>query len=163
MGGLQDRKDEVLQRIQALELELAGLKEELNKPDKFEFKYSYKECYFIGSSWISTKMEGNDNKSLEHFRYRQTLENANADLQLEKEMMCISALAEQIDPYYKSKVQWDSLTWNYYIDFSIPANKYFIHNSVNARSLGVVYMPKDVAEKVCEILNNKGVDLCKRD
>lgn len=156
-------KDKILERIQALELELTGLKVELNKPDKIDFKYTPKECYFIGSSWVSTKMEGNDSAALEYFRYRQTLENANADLQLEKELMCIGALAEQIDSDYKSKVIWDGWTSNFYIYLSALGGCYMVDKESCIKTLGVVYMPKDVAEKVCEILNNNGVDLCKRD
>ena len=160
MGGLQDRKDEVLQRIQALELELAGLKEELNKPDKFEFKYLYKECCFIGSSWVSPKMEGNDNKSLKHFRYRQTLENAESDLQLQKEMMCIGALAEQIDPDYKSRVDWyNHACRKYHISYDYQEKSYYVSSSMYSRMLGVVFMPQEVATQVCKILNNKGVEL----
>lgn len=160
MGGLQDRKDEVLQRIQALELELAGLKEELNKPDKFEFKYLYKECCFIGSSWVSLKMEGNDNKSLKHFRYRQTLENAESDLQLQKEMMCIGALAEQIDPDYKSRVDWyNHACRKYHISYDYQEKNYYVSSSLYSRMLGVVFMPQEVATQVCKILNNKGVEL----
>lgn len=160
MGGLQDRKDEVLERIQALELELAGLKEELNKPDKFEFKYLYKECCFIGSSWVSPKMEGNDNKSLKHFRYRQTLENAESDLQLQKEMMCIGALAEQIDPDYKSRVDWyNHACRKYHISYDYQEKNYYVSSSLYSRMLGVVFMPQEVATQVCKILNNKGVEL----
>lgn len=153
-------KDKTLERIQALELELAGLKEELNKPDKFEFKYLYKECCFIGSSWVSPKMEGNDNKSLKHFRYRQTLENAESDLQLQKEMMCIGALAEQIDPDYKSRVDWyNHACRKYHISYDYQEKNYYVSSSLYSRMLGVVFMPQEVATQVCKILNNKGVEL----
>lgn len=153
-------KDKTLERIQALELELAGLKEELNKPDKFEFKYFYKECCFIGSSWVSPKMEGNDNKSLKHFRYRQTLANAESDLQLQKEMMCIGALAEQIDPDYKSRVDWyNHACRKYHISYDYQEKNYYVSSSLYSRMLGVVFMPQEVATQVCKILNNKGVEL----
>ena len=152
-------KDKILKTIQVLEAELIKLKTELNKPEKFIFVYAEGFTFKVSEYSVSRGQEGKDQDYLTNFRYRQTKINAETDLQLQRELLCIGALAEQIDHEYKSKVQWDSLTWNYYIDFSIPANKYFINNSVNARSLGVVYMPKDVAEKVCEILNNKEVNI----
>ena len=157
IGNLTVNKDEILEKIKALETELIGLKDELNKSDKVGFKYIARECCFVGSSWVSTQMDGTDKSALEYFRYRQTEANANADLQLNKELMCIGALAEQIDPDYKNKVDWGSITTNWTVYYD---RKYKITSNTSIRYLGVVYMPKEVAEKVCEILNNKGVDLC---
>ena len=92
------------QRIQALESELAGLKAELNKPEKFEFKYSKTDNYMINYYGVHRNLHVMNKDYLQNFRYRQTEANAKADFQLQKELMCIGALAEQIDPTYKSKI-----------------------------------------------------------
>ena len=96
-------KEAINQRIQALKSELAALKAELAKPEKFKFRYTDTKTSFIGSYCVSHNTSGLDPYNSEHFRYRQTKENAQADFQLQKELMCIGALAEQIDPNYKNK------------------------------------------------------------
>lgn len=153
-------QEAINQRIQALETELAGLKDELNKFGNISFKYTPRECCFVGSSWVSTQMDGTDKSALEYFRYRQAEANANADLQLDKELMCIGALAEQIDPEYKSRVDWhDHACRKYNISYDHQDKVYYVSSSMYSRVLGVVFMPQDVATQVCKILNNKGVKL----
>lgn len=73
--------------------------------------------------------------------------------------MCIGALAEQIDPNYKNRVKWLVDDNFYSIQQDMRTGEYQVYHSYPKRRLGVVYMPKDVAEKVCEILNNKLVEL----
>lgn len=151
-------KEAINQRIQALESELAGLKAELNKPEKFEFKYSKTDNYMINYYGVHRNLHVMNKEYIQNFRYRQTEANAKADFQLQKELMCIGALAEQIDPEYKSRVDWNDRN-NWAIFWNIKTKKYVPTSSSIIRYLGVVYMPKDVAEKVCEILNNKEVEL----
>lgn len=156
-------KEAINKRIAALESELAGLKAELNKPEKFEFKYKTEPLWAINinnvedlSKYCITPAD----TLVSHFRYRQTEANAKADFQLQKELMCIGALAEQIDPDYKSKVNWENDSSKWFITTcDNENNKYTLSSNISWKNLGVVYMPKDVAEKVCEILNNRGVEL----
>ena len=160
IGNLTVNKDEILEKIKALETELIGLKDELNKSDKVGFKYIARECCFVGSSWVSTQIGGTYKSALEYFRYRQTEANANVDLQLQKELMCIGALAEQIDPDYKSRVDWNNHACRkYHISYDYQDKSYYVSSSMYSRVLGVVFMPQEVATQVCKILNNKGVDL----
>ena len=148
-------QEAINQRIQALESELAGLKIELNKQEKFKFKYEFSNTYHITSNTIVQNCTGEINDALQNFRYRQTESNAKADFQLQKELMCISALAEQIDPDYKSKVIWDGWANNYYICINHKTKEY----DISYRSVLSRVLPQEVALKVCEILNNKGVEL----
>lgn len=152
-------QDAINQRIQAIESELAELKAELNKPDKFKFKYEFSNTYNVTGHTVVQNCTGEINDALQNFRYRQTEANAKADFQLQKELMCIGALAEQIDPDYKSKIDWNcTYSGKYFISYDVKKNTYVSFMRDTHRELGVVYMPKDVAEKVCEILNNKGVE-----
>ena len=74
--------------------------------------------------------------------------------------MCIGALAEQIDPDYKNRVDWnDDKRRKYHISYDYQEKNYYVSSSMYSRVLGVVYMPQEIATKVCEILNNKGVVL----
>lgn len=152
-------KEAINQRIQALESELTVLKAELAKPEKFKFRYTDTKTSFIGANWVAHKTSGSDPYKSEHFRYRQTETNAAADFQLQKELMCIGALAEQIDPNYKNKIKWLVDNNFYSIQQDMQTGEYQVYPSYPKRRLGVVYMPKDVALKVCEILNNKQVEL----
>ena len=154
-------QDAINQRILTIESELAELKAELNKPDKFKFKYEFSNTYNVTGHTVVQNCTGEINDALQNFRYRQTEANAKADFQLQKELMCIGALAEQIDPDYKSKIYADCGSMIYSIYKDNYTNIFKTHNTYYSsnRRLGVVYMPKDVAEKVCEILNNKGVEL----
>lgn len=148
------------QRIQALESELAGLKAELSKANTFKFDYINMKTSFIGTYCVYNDTSGSDPLKLENFRYRQLELNADADLQLQKELMCIGALAEQIDPDYKSKIDWNrTYSGKYFISYDVKNNTYVSFMRDIHRELGVVYMPKNTAEKVCEILNSKQVKI----
>lgn len=147
------------QRIQALESELAGLKAELSKVNNFKFDYTNTKTPFIGTYCVSNNTSGSDPFSLENFRYRHLKSNADADFQLQKELMCIGALAEQINPDYRSEVSWTFDREFYSIQQDMKTKEYQVYCSYPKRRLGVVYMPKDTAEKVCEILNNKQVKI----
>lgn len=152
-------QEAINKRIQTLKLELAKLEEELLGTNKFKFIYDESNKYIISHDAIS-KTSYHYSLALSNFRYRQTEANAKADFQLQKELMCIGALAEQIDPDYKSKIDWNyTYSGKYFISYDVKKNTYVSFMRNTHRELGVVYMPKDVAEKVCEILNNKGVEL----
>lgn len=155
--------DKINQRIQTLESELAGLesglaelKAELSKANNFKFDYINMKTSFIGTYCVSNNASGSDPLDLETFRYRHLKSNADADLQLQKELMCIGALAEQIDPDYRSEVRFDG-DEKYAVIKKDSTYQISSHHSI--RYPGVVYMPIDVAEKVCEILNNKQVKI----
>lgn len=151
--------DKINQKIQALESELAELKAELSKVNRFKFDYTNRKTSFIGTYCVTNNTSGSDPLNLETFRYRQTQANAAADFQLQKELMCIGALAEQIDPDYKTKLNFINRCPRYMVYYDCINESYTITYDTNCRALGVVYMPKAVAEKVCEILNNKQVEI----
>lgn len=149
-------KEQIKIQIEDLKANLEALERELNKPNKFEFKYDKDNTYYISSYKIIAGYDGEDKDYLPKFRFRQKETNAEADFKLQKGLMCIGALAEQIDQDYKNRVIWDEKNENYYIYYD---NKYKIFYHTSMKALGVIYMPKDVAEKVSEILNNKEVEL----
>lgn len=159
--------DKINQRIQALEsglvelkAGLAKLKTKLSKANSFKFDYIKMKTSFIGTYYIANDISGSGSSNLENFRYRQFESNADDDFQLQKELMCIGALAEQIDPNYKTKIDFTHRHSNkFMIFYDYPSETYTISSNSDWRALGVVYMPKDTAEKVCKILNNKLVKI----
>lgn len=153
-------QEAINKRIQALESELAGLKAELNKPSSFTFCYEKGKAIRVAEVCVYDHQMCDNNRHIENFRYRQLNSNAQADFKLQKELMCIGALAEQIDPEYKSRVDWNNHACRkYHISYDHQDKVYYVSSSMYSRVLGVVFIPQEVATQVCEILNNKGVEL----
>ena len=152
-------KEQILAKIEAAEAELANLKAELNKPDKFEFKYPFSASYLIGTNSTATETTGTLAAYLTHGRYRINSDTADQAVQLNRESNLIGAIAEQIDPDFASKVLWDGDVRNSCIEYVISSKQYVIVSTSYFKTLGVVFMPKEVAEQVCEILNSNQVSL----
>lgn len=153
------KSEDILKELAEAKSRIEFLENELRNPEQFKFIYKEDNTYAIYSGDISGGWDGSSGDLLNNFRYRQTEVNAKADFQLQKELMCIGALAEQVDPDYKSKVSWAFDREFYSIHQDMKTKEYQVQCSYPKRRLGVVYMPKDVAEKVCEILNNNRVTI----
>lgn len=152
-------KEQILAKIEAAEAELVNLKAELSKPDKFEFKYSFSASYLIGANSIVSETTGALAAYLTHGRYRINSGNAEQAVQLNRESNLIGAIAEQIDPDFASKVLWGNDIRNYYIDYNVNSRQYVLVSTSYFKTPGVVFMPKEVAEQVCEILNSNQISL----
>lgn len=152
-------KEQILAKIEAAEAELANLKAELNKPDKFEFKYPFSASYLIGANSTATETTGTLAAYLTYGRYRINSDNAEQAVQLNRESNLIGAIAEQIDPDFASKVLWGNDIRNYYIEYNINSRQYVLVSTSYFKTPGVVFMPKEIAEQVCEILNSNQVSL----
>lgn len=152
--------DAINKRIKNLEQELAGLKAELEvSTSKFQCSYTVDATYFIAETETLSGYKGNQTERLEHFRYRQTEENAKADFKLQKELMCIGALAEQLDPDYKSKISWNDTNSKVCVIFDKKTKRYSTSSNNYIRTLGTVYMPYDLALQICRILNDEQIEL----
>ena len=147
-------KEQIQEKIVKLEIELQALKSELTKPIKF--KLELYEGYRICSDGVT---EEKVEQTTHTYLLRRNLLNAKADYQLKYETLNIGAIAEQLDPDYKSKLDWDDyMQPKDCICLYTPTNTYYVNSHYVYRALGVVYMPKDLAVKVCEILNNKELE-----
>lgn len=152
------KTEDILAELKKAKERIEFLEQELNKPKQFEFKYESKS-YLIGTANVYDEICIDSTSYFKNYRYRQTEANAKADLMLQKELMRIGALAEQIDPEYKNKVTFNLDNKNYVIFYDCTKKCYTLGSNFEWRVLGAVYMPKDVAEKVCELLNNKEVEI----
>ncbi len=152
-------KEQILAKVEAAEAELANLKAELNKPDKFEFKYPFSASFMIEKDRVIDEATGTSEFYLTNGRYRIKSGNAEQAVRLNRESNLIGAIAEQIDPDFASKVLWGNDIRNYHIEYVISSKQYVIVSTSCFKTPGVVFMPKEIAEQVCEILNSNQVSL----
>lgn len=154
------KKEEILAELKIARERIEFLENELKKPEKFEFKYEREETFIIYSDEIESEGNGDVQRKLDFGLYRINENNAKEALQLNKESNIVGAIAEQIDVNYSKDIDWNNKEGNYYsIYYNNQTGKYSSFcNSFN-RYLGTVYMSKEVAKRVCEILNNKAVEL----
>lgn len=157
-------KIKLQEQIEELKVKLSEMENELNKVEDekgigITFEYPIGGTHLIKEWKVDKILHNKDFDYLSNFRYRRTESNAKADFKLQKELMCIGALADQIDPNYKDRINWREDKEFYSIQQDMYTKEFEVHISYPKRRLGVVYMPEDVAEKVCKILNNKEVEL----
>lgn len=154
------KTEEILAELKVAKERIEFLEKELNKPTKFEFKYKKNETYCMYKNTIKVCMDGTDTDGLKHGLYRIKKENAIVDIQLNKESNLIGAIAEQIDVDYAKNIDWNNeYNMKYYVAYNNEDKRYIHLKNYTIRILGIVYMSEKVAKKVCEILNNKEVEL----
>lgn len=137
------------QDIEDIEAKLKEMKLELESSSSM-FKWEYEECetYCISTAYISDGYYGTDKEKLEYGIYRKTKANAEIALKRNKEANIIEALAEQ----------FGSDGSGGHIIYSTGGGKYK-HTGSFLGIAGVPYMSYEIAEQVCEVLNNKGVEI----
>ena len=118
------------------------------KPKKFECKYESKKTYIINTHTYEWHYNGSDKDYIEHGRYRLTKEAAEQSFARNKRANRLEALAEQLGGLK---------------EFETDESNYFIYSSINGYGVSsnkldfnpcTVYMTKETAIKICEMLNN---------
>lgn len=142
------------QNIERIEAELAQMKQELEDSKKFKWEYPIGKTFFVGSTEISSDCISTDNTWVNNGRYRMLEANAKYALERNRLANRLEALAEQIEPDY---VVPDIGEYTYFI--YLYKNEYRNTFVKNNRYIGQVYMSKDTAYKVCELLNSGEVVL----
>lgn len=151
------------EQIERLEQELAKLKAEATAPSQYEIEYEAGSTYLIGSYRTIPGKSGTDNDFLNSGRYRKTLKFANEHCKTQNEMMRLGALIEAVTIELGME-DWVA-DWNnssqpkHHVQYDCKGNKYYSDCWLTFRIIGVIYIPKKVAERVCEILNNKEYEL----
>ena len=153
------KPEEILAELKVAKERIEFLENELKKPEKFEFKYERGESFIIYSDEIYSEGNGDVQRKLDFGLYRISENNAKEAVQLNKESNLIGAIAEQIDVEYSKDIDWNSIDNKYSISYDYQNKKFFINCNNYLKILGAVYMTKEVSERVCEILNNKEVEL----
>ena len=150
-------------QIERLEQELAKLKAEATAPSKYQIEYEAGSTYLIGSYRTIPGNSGQSKGLLKAGRYRKTLKFANEHCKTQTEMMRLGALIEAVTIEMNMEdwvADWsDDSQLKYYVDCDCKGNEYYSDCWWTLKTTGVIYMPEEVAERVCEILNNKEYEL----
>ena len=150
-------------QIERLEEELAKLKAETNKPNKYEIEYEDGDTFFISIKTVMGEATGQSNDLLKAGRYRSTEKFTNEHFKIQNEMMRLGALVEAVTIEMNMEdwvADWsDDSQLKYYVDCDCKGNEYYSDCWWTLKTTGVIYMPEEVAIRVCEILNNKEYEL----
>jgi hypothetical protein len=155
--------NKINEQIERLEEELAKLKAEATAPRQYEIEYECGDAFYIGSYIISEKTTRFIDSCLNSGRYRSTEKFTNEHFKTQNEMMRLGALVEAVtvDLGLEDWVaDWsDGDQYKCHINYDHEDNTYGLDWCREIRDMGVIHMPKKVAERVCEILNNKEYEL----
>ena len=152
------------EQIEKLEKKLAKLKAEANKPSQYKLEYKDDSIFLVG--YRDAPIRWNAGKEEDHLRtgrYRKTEKFANEHLNIQNEMMRLGALIEAVTIELGMEdwvADWnDKHQYKYCVRYNNEDNKYRADCWWILRTVGAIYIPEVVAERVCEILNNKEYEL----
>ena len=137
------------QQIADMEVKLAEMKEELNKPKKFEWSYVDNNTFYISTVCTDTAFSGNSKLYIEHGRYRKTKQAAEMSLARNKRANRLEALAEQLGGL-KEFLYGEE---NYNIIFDINYGEWEILDNKIIYHPEKVYMIQECAIEICRMLN----------
>jgi len=150
-------------QIERLEQELAKLKAEATAPSQYEIEYEAGDAFLISNRTVIGEAAGQSNGLLKAGRYRKTLKFANEHLNIQNEMLRLGALIEAVTIELGMEdwvADWnDKHQYKYCVRYNNEDNKYRADCWWILRTIGAIHMPEEVAERVCEILNNKEYEL----
>jgi hypothetical protein len=156
--------NKINEQIERLEEELAKLKAEATAPRQYEIEYEAGSTFFVGSyNSIIGEITGFSDDGYTSGRYRKTLKFADEHLKTQTEMMRLGAVVEAVTIEMNMEdwvADWsDDSQLKYYVDCDCKGNEYYSDCWWTLKTTGVIYVPKKVSERVCEILNNKEYEL----
>ena len=150
-------------QIERLEEELAKLKAEATAPRQYEIEYEWGSTNLIASCRIMPGNSGTDEDFLNTGRYRSTEKFTIEHFKIQNELMRLGALVEAVTIEMNMEdwvADWsDDSQLKYYVDCDCKGNEYYSDCWWTLKTTGVIYMPEEVAIRVCEILNNKEYEL----
>ena len=155
--------NKINEQIERLEEELAKLKAEATAPRQYEIEYECGDAFYIGSYIISEKTTRFIDSCLNTGRYRSTEKFTNEHFKIQNELMRLGALVEAVTIEMNMEdwvADWsDDSQLKYYVDCDCKGNEYYSDCWWTLKTIGAIHMPKKVATRVCEILNNKEYEL----
>ena len=157
--------NKINEQIEKLEQELAKLKAEATVPSKYELEYKDDSIFLVG--YRDAPIRWNVGKEEDHLkagRYRSTEKFANEHCKTQNEMMRLGALIEAVTIEMNMEdwvADWnDKNQTKGFVSYDHEDNKYVESYFLRTNRLaGVIYVSKEVAKRVCEILNNKEYEL----
>jgi hypothetical protein len=151
-----------LYKNEEVALELAnvifGLRDGDYEPEKFEFKFKGGQTYFLGPVEIGSRYSGTDERHLNHGRYRTTINGTELSRKRNKRGNRLEMLVEYLGGL-KEFVEGEE---NWYVVFSESTKGEYdwtCYCGKLAYSPERVYMTREVAKQVCELLNSGAYSL----
>jgi hypothetical protein len=155
--------NKINEQIERLEQELVKLKADATAPSQYELEYEAGNTNLIGIYRTIQGNSGIDRDYLNTGRYRSTEKFTNEHFQTQNEMMRLGALIEAVTIELGMEdwvADWNNYRQSkHYVTYDCAINKYCLDCWWTYRTMGVIYMPREVAERVCEILNNEEYEL----
>jgi len=148
---------EMQAQIEVLKKEINKLEELVKKPKKFEFNFPGEKTYFVSEGQICAEWGGYNRDYLQQGRYRLTEEGAKLSLERNKKANRLEMLAEHLGGLkefeYKKGVK------NWYVTYDNFYNAWTPALTENMYDPEKVYMTKEVAIKVANMLNKGEYEL----
>lgn len=159
-------KNEILNRIEAIEKEASNLKEQLEKCDdepKLERKLGRKyytihiftDIGIVNTDFALESNDYRDNSRYSHNNYFMTKERAEQVVNKIKSLLRLERFHDIYCPDYEPN--WENTNEvKSSIYFHEPTKKYCINNAYGAQDKTQVYFSApEIAQKVCDILNEE--------
>jgi hypothetical protein len=136
--------NEVDTEIELTDAQVASIKAQ----EKFKLVYDKDSLYYLSTTGVSTSSNGTDPIALDHGRYRKTKEVVEQSLARNKRANRLEALAEQLGGLR----EFDNQTQLFYIYQQY--DKWSTYTLTTTFCPEVVYMTKECAETITDMLNN---------
>jgi len=146
---------EIQAQVEVLKQEINKLEELAKKPKKFEFNFPKGKTYFVGEGQIYAEWGGYNSEYLQHGRYRLTEEGAKLSLERNRKANRLEMLAE----YLGGLKEFVSGEENWHLHFDPNTAEYKKESSQRYYDPVKVYMTKEVATQVTDILNREEYEL----
>lgn len=140
---------EIQAQIEVLKKEITKLEELAKEPKKFELNFHYGRIWFLYSTCIEDTHIGTNPDCLKHGRYRLTDEGAKLSLERNRKANRLEMLVEHLGGL-KEFVNGEE-NWHLYFDPNTA--EYKKESSLRYYEPEKVYMTKEVATKVTDMLN----------
>ena len=132
-----------------------GIRDGDCEPEKFEIEFKKNDTYFLAANSVSKSWSGVDKVYLEHGRYRTTQEGAELSLKRNQRANRLEMLVEYLGGLKEFVVGEE----NWYVGYACLEREWVSHYSEDVYIPERVYMTKEVAIKVCELLNSGAYSL----
>ena len=145
-------KEEIQAQIEVLKTELNKLEELANKAEKFEFKFPVGNTYTVTFNEVEPHSSGLIPSLMDYGVYRLTEHGAQLSLKRNRRANRLEMLVEHLGGLQGFTEDGGELLWT--VDYCCLRNKWTTAYLPNSYHPEKVYMTKEIADKVVDMLNN---------
>ena len=142
-------KETLEERIGEMEYQLHKMREELNKPKKFEWSYEDSNTSLVSDTRIHNCWSGLNENYIEHGRFRKTQKAAEMSLARNKRANRLEALAEQVC----GLKEFVCGTKNYFVLYDNDIGEWESGLSLSLYNPSTTYMTQDCSIEILRMLN----------